>query len=106
MARIKIKTNTKGENRKLALLGILSKKDIYLTRLIQSNDGYVAITASDNDSDRVFNNSTDSELREQDFIPQIPPQLKANRSILLTRVDKHIDNNEEEEILREIEAKK
>lgn len=87
-------------------MGILSKHDIlYLTRIIQRNDGFVAITSSDYELNNIFNYNTDSKLRANEFFPQNPPQLKAIRSVLLTRIDKHISNKEENEILIEIEEK-
>lgn len=102
MARVKIKTTSKDEKRKLELLRILSQNYIYLTKLIQTNDGYVTITSTDNELDKIFNNNTDTELRKKNFVSQIPPQLKANRSVILTKVDKHISNNEERNIQNEI----
>lgn len=75
MAKVKIKTNNINENKKLKLLEILSKKHIYITKLIQVNDGYVIITAGDTDLDNIFNNDTDKELLKENYAPQIPLQL-------------------------------
>lgn len=50
----------------------------------------------------IFDNSTDDELGNQNFFPQIPPQLKANRSILLTKLNKYISDDNEEQIRNEI----
>lgn len=102
MAKVKIKTNNINEGRKLKLLEILSKKDIYVTKIIEANDGYVIITAGDTDLDNIFNNDTDQELLKENYTPLIPPELKANRSVLLTNVDSHISNNQEDDIKNEL----
>lgn len=85
-----IKSNARDDTRKLVLLEILTKNDVYITQLIETNDGYVVLTSDEADLDEIFNNSTDNELRNQNFIPQTSPQLKANPSILLTKVEKNI----------------
>lgn len=102
MARVEIKTNNNNEERKLELKKILSRKDIYITKLIQTNDGFVNLTSSDTDLDSIFNNETDRQLIKENLTPQIPSQLKTNRSILLTNVDNHISRNDEEDIKHEI----
>lgn len=106
MARVKIKTaNSKDPRRKSKLLEILSTNNIYVTRIITVNDGFVVLTDSDSDMDRIFNNKTDKELKEKDFQPQIPPQLKANRSIKAFRVDSYIYNHTEDAIIQELTEK-
>ena len=102
MVRVKIKTNNNDGMRHLKLLETLSKHDIYATKLNQTNDGFAITIAEDSDLDRLFNNVTDQALLKENFSPQIPPQLKANRSILLTNVDNHISENEHDEIKEEI----
>lgn len=64
--------------------------------MIQVHDGYVIITAGDSDLDNIFNIETDKDLHKDNFLPQIPLQLKANRSVLLINVDQHISQNDEE----------
>lgn len=76
-----------------------------MSKLIQVHDGFVIITASDTDLDNIFNNETDKELFKDNYTPQIPPQLRANRSVLLTSVDQHISQNDDEEIKSELSEK-
>lgn len=64
----------------------------------------MALTATDDDLDKIFN-IIDKTLEENDFSPQIPPQLNAQRSVLMFRVDEHIYSNNEAVIKEEIEAK-
>lgn len=103
MARLKIKTaNAKDQGRKEELLNILSTNDIYVTRIIQANDGFVILTQNEDEMDKIFNNIIDKELQKKNFTPIMPPQLKANRSILIFRVENHIFMHEEKEIKEEI----
>lgn len=105
MARIKIKSpNPKDPGRLQLLLEILSKNYIYATRFITIADGFIVLTESDSELDKVFNNATDIELTRSQFTPLIPPELKANRSVLIFRIDGHIYNNSEDEIKEELQS--
>ena len=106
MPRVKIKTNNSKDSRKTgALLEILSKNDVYINKLISLADGYVVIVTTEEEQDKIFKNKTTQELAEKDFQPIIPPELKTNRSIIITNVDNHICNNNEEDIISEIYEK-
>ncbi len=107
MAQVKIKSSNNNEQRKLELLERLAKKDICITKLILTNDGFVVrvFTSSDADFDIIFNNDTDKTLKEKNFVSQIPPQLKANRAVTVLRVDGHINKNDEESVKEEINEK-
>lgn len=99
MARVKIKSlNSKDQRRKAKRLEILSKNDKYVTRILPINDGFIIVTINKTELDKIFNNITDKELGEHDFVPQVPPQLKANRSGLIFKVDNHIYNKDVETI--------
>lgn len=103
MARIKIKkTKNKSHDRKRKLLEILSQNEIYVTRILNANDGYIILISNDGEMDKIFNGITERKLRENDFTPVISPQLEANRSILIFRVDNHIFQNEETKMKEEI----
>lgn len=96
MARVKIKTtNNKSHQRKRDLLEILARNDIYVTRIIPSNDGFIILTNDNSELDKVFNGTTDKTLMEKEFTPIIPPQLKANRAVLIFKVDNHIFQHDE-----------
>lgn len=104
MARVKIKSsNPKDPRRKTKLLEILSTNDIYVTRLIPTNDGFIILTSNENELDKIFNNTTDKQLERNEFSPQMPPQLSANRSVLLFKVDNHIFENSESSIKEELQ---
>ena len=103
MARVKIKSpNPKDPRRKTLLLEILSRNLIYVTKIIQVQEGFLIITSSDAELDKVFNTTTSDDLNQHNFLPQIPPELKASRSIIITSVDQHIYNNNEDVIIEDL----
>lgn len=103
MARLKIKSaNARDPNKKTELLGILSSNEVYATRIITANDGFVILTYNDEELDKVFKSNTLKQLQEKNYSPVTPPQLKASRSILIFRVDNYIFSHSEPEIKEEI----
>ena len=106
MARLKIKSrNPKEHTRKTALLEILAKNDIFINKLLPINDGFIALTCTDNDLDKIFERTVTQELEEKDFYPQIPLELRAKRSIIIFNADLFIYSNSEEDIKDEIMTK-
>lgn len=106
MARVKIKThNSKDPARKSKLLEILSSNNIYVTRIITNPDGFVVLTDSETELDKIFNNKTDKMLENNNFQVQIPPQLRENRSVMAFKIDNHIYQNSEEDIIEELSNK-
>ncbi|MPC49820.1 hypothetical protein E2C01_043634 [Portunus trituberculatus] len=104
MPRVKIKANDSKDPRKQScLLGILSNNEIYATKLIPLSDGFAVITSTDEDLDQIYQLQTCSELEEYGFFPQIPPELKAKRSIIVFNVKPHIFKNTEEDITHELQ---
>lgn len=105
MARIKIKSAfSKDPARLNLLLELLSKNEIFATKIIPISDGFVVLTENDSKLDKVFNNVTDKELTDNQFTPLIPPELKANRAILIFKIDDHIYGNNEDTIHEELQT--
>lgn len=98
MGRIKVKIRNPNEEKKMMLLRILSCNNVYATRLIQINDGFNVITQTDQDLDKIVSKVIAKDLREADFQPITPPELKLKRSVILTRVDDYIYKHNENEI--------
>ena len=106
MALVKIKSqNTKDPVRRFTLLEILSKNDIYATKIIPIVDGFIVLLSNDNEMDKIFNNKTNKELEANQFFPQIPAELRGNRSVMIFNVDQHIYGNKEDTIKEEIMAR-
>lgn len=103
MPRVKIKTpNSKDPRRTNNLLEILTQNDIYITRLDPLTDGFVIITGTDDERDKIFKQKTQKELNEAGFLTITPPELRASRSVIIPRTANHIYKNDEEEIKEEI----
>lgn len=99
MVRVKIKSqNANDSSRKIKLLEILSSNNIYVTRLINVPDGFVVLTDSDNEHDKIFNNKTKKELTRMAF--RVKSLLICKQKAF--KVDNHICNNKEEDIIQEI----
>ncbi len=100
---MKIKSpNSKDQRRKHKLLEILSKNAIYAAKTITVTDGFVVLTRSESEQDRIFSNKTDNELKKN-FVPQISLELKAKRSVFTFEVENDMFSNEEDIIKDEIE---
>ena len=106
MARVKIKcTDARDPRRSNKILEILAINDVDVTKLVPTFEGFWAVLSTESELDKIFNNKTDKFLQQNNFYPQVPPELNANRSVLLFRVDNHIYHNTESEIKEEIEKK-
>lgn len=105
MARIKIKSASSNDpRRQKLLLEILSKNDIFATRIITIADGFVILTENETELDKIFKDSTDQELTSNQFTPLIPLELKAHRSVIIFKIEDLVYNNTEDEIYDELKA--
>ncbi len=103
MPRVKIKSpNSKDPRRTSCLLEILSKNGVYITKLIPLSDGYIIITGSEDEQDKIFKEKTENELKGEGFQTITPPELKASRSVIIPSTENHIYKNNEADILEEI----
>lgn len=102
MARIKVKYRNPSEETKRNLLHILSEQDIYVSKIVQTHDGFAVITSSESEADTMFEPTCLSALEEEGYSPVLPQDRKAKRSILLCSVDHHIKQHSEAEIKAEI----
>lgn len=104
MARIKIKHPRSRDKATLQrLLGILSSNHVYATQLIPLDDSIIVITSDNNETDKIFNPPCKEQLEKSNFTPILPPEFKANRTVILTRVDDIIYTNEEKDISEELQ---
>ena len=84
------------------LLQILSINNIYATRIINTPDGFAVTTENEAELDKVFDGTTNRELEKQDFDPLVPPEHRAKRSVLIFRLDDHIYQHDEDDIMTEL----
>ena len=103
MARIKIKCrNPNDREKKLKLIEILCKKDIEISRIFSTNDGFAVLTLNEQHADNIFATDTKNELTENDFTPIMPPDLRARKSVIIPRVDELIYERNVADIGQEI----
>lgn len=103
MAKVKIKHQKSRElNTRTKLLELLSKHQVYATRIVPLDDSLYVLTSDTNEAEKIFGFLCKEELQINGFTPILPPDLKANRTIILTRLDDYIYNNEEEDIREEL----
>lgn len=107
MARIKIKTlnDTKAKETKLKFLEtIATAAACNTTALYSANDGIIAITASDKDSEILFHPQLMKNLEAAaGFSPVLLPEIKSRRTIICHRVDNLVYENSSNDIGKEIE---
>ena len=88
MARIKIKCKApNNKDNKIKLIEILSRRDIEISRIFNTHDGFAVLTVNEHHADSIFDQETKAELSQNDFNPVMPPDLKAKKSVIIPRVD-------------------
>lgn len=103
MGRVKIKhPRPKEITTRRELLGILAPS-VRVARLIPTWDGVAVVTASDKDTDTIFKDEVLKALLEGGFNPLLPPELKAQRTVLCFQLDELICEHTAEGIQEEIE---
>ena len=102
MARVRIKKLNPRESTKSKLLEILSTNLIYATTIIATPDSYIVLTETDKDIDTIFQQKCQEELKENNFEPILPPELRAKRTIILFNVDDYILSHNDEDIKDEL----
>ncbi|MPC56148.1 hypothetical protein E2C01_050101 [Portunus trituberculatus] len=103
MARVKIKFKQPNEGpSKIKLLEILSSKCIYATTIIVIRDGYIVLTRNDEDTENILSKDVANQLRTKGYNHITPPEIKAKRTVIVSRLDSHIYQNDTEAIEREV----
>lgn len=105
MGRIRIKhPRPKDAGVRRQLLDILSTT-LRVSRLIPANDAIVILTPTDKDADAVFLNDTPNRLASAGFTPIVPPELRAQRTVICHGLDELVYEHSPEEIAVEVEQK-
>ncbi len=88
MARVRIKNkSTNSKEKKIKLLEILCSNHIHTTKVFDATECYVILPVSEEHAEKLFTKEIKSKLEESGFTPILPPQLRAKKSIIVTRVD-------------------
>lgn len=102
MGRIKIRIKNPTEENTVKLLRILSSNYIYATRIITTYESFTVLTNSDAELDKIVSKELTKELNKENFNPVTPPELKAKRTVILTRLDDDIYSQNEIDIKEEL----
>ena len=108
MCRIRIKCEIRTQNLKEVLLRIFNNLQIKCSELVFNKDDsneLILWCNSDNDADKMFQPKCIESLIAHKCKAIMPPKLKANRSILLKKIDKSVYDHTVDEIKHEIKAK-
>ena len=81
---------------------ILFSKDIEISSMIDTYDGFAVLTVNEQHADNIFATEINTELTQNYFTPVMPPDLKAKNSVIIPRVDDLIYENSPVDIGDEI----
>ncbi len=90
MVRIKIKCRPNTKEKKLKLIEILCSREIEISIIITANEGFAVIIVNEQNADNIFIAEVKQELALHDFAPVMPPELKAQKSVIIPSVDELI----------------
>lgn len=102
MGKIKIKIKNPTEENKIKLLRILSCNYIYATRILTTYERFTVLTNTDAELDKIVSKELTRELKKENFNPVTPPELKATRTVIPTRLDDYIYRQNETDIKEEL----
>jgi len=103
MPRVKIKCRGQATRvRKTKLLEILCTKEIHITKIFDTNDGFAVLTLNEDHADTIFNREVREDLESNGYQPIMPPELKVKKSVIITKVDDIIFDWSIEEIADEL----
>ena len=102
MARVKIKHPKPTPEAKTKILKVLSQNLIYVTRIIEAHDGFIVLTRNDEELDKIFQAKCAKELKNENFTPVLPPELRARRTVMIFNLDPIIYGEDEKDIEAEL----
>ncbi len=104
MGRVRIKhPNPRDIGVRRRLLALLAPT-IKVTRLIPASDAVVVLTPTDKDADAIFQDGMPARLSGDGFTPLLPPELRAQRTVICSGLDELICEHTAEEIAAEVES--
>ncbi|KAK8394291.1 hypothetical protein O3P69_006472 [Scylla paramamosain] len=76
---------------------------VRVTRLIPTADAVIVLTATDKDTDAVFQDDVLQKLSQDNYTAILPPELKAKRTVICSRLDDLVYQHHAEELREEVE---
>ena len=103
MGRVRFKVSHPGDlGVRRRLLDKLSALGIKITRIIPAREAVIVLTATENDADAIFQDDVPDRLSAEGFTPLIPPELRAQRSVICSGLDDLVYDHTAEEIASEV----
>ncbi len=91
--------------KKKKLLEILCTKEIHVTKIFNTNDGFALLLLNEENAEKIFTKGLKDSLDREGFSPLMTPELKVKKSIIVTRVEDLIYDRYEDEIADELKLK-
>lgn len=99
---VKIRCSLQNREKWKIVLCILRQNDINCSKLISGSSVFTALCNSMSDADRIFSDRCLQELSDENCQPVMPPDLKAKRCVLASRLDTFLVEFSSEELIKEI----
>ena len=104
MNKVKIKCDPGKRPDRAKLLSILAANDKCFKVQEIKGDGYLVWCNSDADTDLLFSDHCRGALNTIQCEPQLPPEIKAKRTVILRQVDDSILGRNNEDIITELQG--
>ena len=106
MTRIKIKCKPNSREQKLKLIEILCSKDIEISRIFETYDGFAVLTLNEHHADCIFQSDVKHDLESHGFNAFMPPKIKVKKSVIIPRVDELVYEKDTVDIGEELQKQK
>lgn len=103
--RVKIKSSAYTAEKLNEFLKLCSNHELKVTKIYAANNAYNVTFPTLSDADGLFRYDTLQSLTKSNFDPIMPPQIKANLSVLIKKCDPIIFENTCDDIRSEIEER-
>ena len=105
MIKVKIKTNSAAAPKRETLLNAISPFNVKCSKLQLFNDFFLLWCSCDSDVDNLFSSECIEALGSLSCVPQLPPEMRAKRTILLRYVDDLIHQKDENDIANDLQQR-
>lgn len=102
--KVRIKA-TKTPSTQTNLLGICYNNNVKITKVRESDDGYLVFCSSVEDVDALFTSKVQALLSACSLNCVMPPEVRAKRSVIVRGIDSIVYRNEAHDIMEEIRSR-
>ena len=105
MIKVKIRANSVVTPKRIDLLNILSNHNVKCSKLQSVSDYFILWCSDDSDVDALFSPASISALNVISCVPQLPPDIRPKRTVLLRYVDELIFQEDNDNIIEELQLR-